>query len=100
MFTPTKDGIFFTFVEDSIDGRFVNSTSSIIVTSSSDKKQLIPRWAKVLATGPNVVDVMPDDYILIETGKWTEGIPFNNIKFWKTNEEFVMLISDKAHSTY
>jgi co-chaperonin GroES (HSP10) len=100
MFNPIKTGIFFMFIEEVNNGRFMNSTSNGLIINSNDKTQLIPRWGKVIAVGPDVTDVEPDMFVLVDAGKWTEGIPFKNIKFWKTEESHVLLISDKPQYTY
>lgn len=100
MFSPVTNGIFFVFIDDTANDRFVNSTSSGIAISNTDKNQLCPRWARVIAVGPDVVDVLPDQFVLVDTGKWTEGIPFGNTKFWKTSEEHIILISDTPQTTY
>ena len=100
MFNPIKTGIFFMFIEEVNNGRFMNSTSSGLIINSNDKTQLVPRWGKVIAVGPDVTDVEPDMFVLVDAVKWTEGIPFRNFKFWKTEESHVLLVSDKPQYTY
>jgi co-chaperonin GroES (HSP10) len=99
---PFTNGIFFIFVEDSTGGRFINSTDTGLITTSQGKDQSnIARWGKVIALGPDVRDVTLDDYILIESGKWSAG--FKTVEgqtIWKTDEDQVLAVSDKPTATY
>lgn len=98
---PLTDGIFFKFVEDNTGGRFINSTQSgIIVSSQASDQSNLARWGHVTAIGPNVTDVQVGDYILIESGMWTQGFKANEEYLWKTDENKVLLVSDKPTATY
>jgi hypothetical protein len=50
--------------------------SSGIVLMSDDAKSsgIRPRWAKVYAIGPEQQDVVPQQWVLVEHGRWTRGI--------------------------
>jgi hypothetical protein len=50
-------------------------SSGIVLLSDDGKSDGIrPRWAKVYAVGPDQTDVSPDQWILVEHGRWTRGI--------------------------
>jgi co-chaperonin GroES (HSP10) len=99
--TPFANGIFFTFNEDSTNGRFINSTySGIIISSQSNDQANIPRWGQVTAIGPDVKEVAVGEYILIDAGKWTQQIVVGNDRFWKTDEDNVLATSSSPSATY
>ena len=96
-----KDNIIFQFTEDIQAGRFVNSTGGKILVSAVDVAQSsIPRWGHVIEVGPEALDVRAGDFILIEPGKWSNGFYVDDLRYWKTDEQQVMVISDTPHSTY
>jgi hypothetical protein len=62
-----------------------------------------PRWARVLAIGPEVHkgDVHLGDLVLCDTMKWSRGIPLGRvglavIYFWRINVKDVFLIDDRV----
>jgi co-chaperonin GroES (HSP10) len=96
-----RKNIIFQFAEDVTSTRFVNSTASGIIISQQDGTQAaVPRWGKVTHVGPEVLDVNVGDFVLIEAGKWTTGFYVDKIRFWKTDEDCVMAISDEPTTTY
>lgn len=51
-------------------------SSGIIMLGDDGKTDGIrPRWAKVYRIGPEQRDVKPGQWILVEHGRWTRGIP-------------------------
>ena len=98
---PVNDNVIFKFVEDTTSTRFMNSSSAGIIISSKDDNQAnVSRWGKVVAIGPKVLDVKVDDYILVESGKWTSGFEHESVRYWKTDENQILAVSDEAGSTY
>ena len=99
---PITNGIFFQFVEDSTGGRFINSAASgIIISSQASDQSNLARWGKVTAIGPNVTDVQVGEFILIESGMWTQGFKtVDGQQLWKTDEEKVLIVSDQPTATY
>ena len=89
----TDNNILFHFANDTVSGGFVNKTSwgFEVQDRTGDSKK--PRWAKVIATGPKVKNVVKGDYVLIEALRWTNAIKFEDQKFWATNENEVMAVS-------
>lgn len=98
---PLKNAILFAFVDDSASGLFISKTQSGILLSQAPKdfdSQRIPRWGKVLAIGPQVKDVKPGDFALIEGLAWTEGFKHDEVRVWKTDEEKIMAITDDINN--
>lgn len=62
-----------------MDFGFEKTKSGIIVTSDDGKSTGIkPRWGQVWAVGPEQKDVVIGDWILIEHGRWTRTINYEN----------------------
>ena len=98
---PLKDGIIFQFYDDSTSSRFVNKTESGIAIAISAKDQAnVDRWGVVTKIGPDVVSIRVGEAILIESGFWTPGFEVNGFKYWKTDEQHVILTADKPHGIY
>jgi co-chaperonin GroES (HSP10) len=99
--TPIYDNVIFKFVEEVTSTRFINSASSGLIMTSDDKNQTsFPRWGHVLAIGPDCLDTKPNDYILIEGGKWTPSFYLGDNCCWKTDESMIIAISDEPGQTY
>ena len=55
------------------------TASGIALLSDNGKGQGIkPRWGKVFAVGPNMTDVAPGNWILMEHGRWTRFFEYEN----------------------
>ena len=63
-------------VQDMEFGEQKTKGGIIIVDDDGKQHGIKPRWAKVYAVGPKQNDVKPDDWILIEHGRWTRGFNF------------------------
>lgn len=96
-----RKNIIFKFVEEAMGNRFINRAKSGLVISSQDTNQSgVSRWGRVTHVGSDVEDVNVDDYILIEPGKWTSGFYVDGVRFWKTDEDRVLAVSDEPAHTY
>ena len=101
-----ESNIIFQFAEQVTQTRFINtSESGILITSGDGNQTVYPRWGKVLHVGPEVREVKPGDFILIEPGKWTFGFYVGENfgeedRYWKTDEDKVICISDEPGHTY
>lgn len=96
-----QNNIIFQFVEDVTQTRFVNKAASGILVASGDGNQTVyPRWGKALHVGPDVREVKPGDYIMIEPGKWTFGFIVEDVRYWKTDEDKVICAADEPGTTY
>lgn len=70
-FRPLKGKVFVTDLEAGVR----LTTSGIIIPDDDMRNSGIRnRWARVWAIGPEVYDVIVGDWILLEHGRWTNGI--------------------------
>jgi hypothetical protein len=52
----------------------VQTINGIIIPDDDMKDRGIrPRWCKVADVGPDVVGIQPNDWVLVEHGRWTRG---------------------------
>ena len=67
------------------------TTSGIVLTSDDGKERGIhPRWAQVFAIGPeHKEEFNVGDWILVEHGRWTRGIDYENEDGTKTTLRMV-----------
>lgn len=50
--------------------------SGIIIPNDNGKSEGIrPRWGKVYAVGPDQEDVKVGEWVLVDHGRWTRGVP-------------------------
>jgi len=89
---PTHDTVIVT--DMNFDQRI---TSGGIILLSDDKRQegIRPRWARVIAIGPEQKDVKVGDWILVAHGRWTRGIEWNDQVIRKVDNNDILLVSDK-----
>lgn len=93
---PTATGVIIQFVDDTTSTRFVNSTQSgILITEQNQEQANLPRWGKVTHVGAEAEGVEPGNYVLVEPGMWTRGFFVGGQRFWKTNYEKLMAVSDE-----
>jgi hypothetical protein len=83
--------IIFKFIDKTnLKGMFEESktASGIILQSSFDESAKQPRWARIVAAGPQCSDVIKQDNIeiLIDNLKWTNGVKYNGEFVWRTDE--------------
>jgi len=81
-------------------------TGGGIFLLGDDGKQrgLRPRWALVYEVGPDQNDVEKGQWILVEHGRWTRGIPFTDLDgekqvLRKVDPECLLLVSDEDPRT-
>lgn len=102
--TPIHDRIFFTFVENLTNNNFMPKTQSgIFLTDMYDFSEVHkPKWGKVVKHGPRVSDELRNagEYILIEAGKWTTRITFDEQDFWQTEESFILATAANEADTF
>ena len=101
---PIHDRIFFTFVENLTNNNFMPKTQSgIFVTDLYDFSEVRqPKWGKVVSYGSAVSDELRNagEYILIEPGKWTTRINYNDKDFWYTEENFILATTHDVNDTF
>lgn len=97
MLSPLGNTVLFAFVDDNAKGRFIDKTrSGILLTHHGLDNQMVPRCGRVLAVGPEVGEaVRPGKFILVEAGKWTTKMTYDQVDIWKTEEKYVIGTSDE-----
>ena len=74
---PIKNNI---LVYDMYFGEQVTKSGIIMMDDNLTDRGIHPRWAKVYAVGPTCkLDVKPEQWILIEHGRWSRGIDLHDI---------------------
>jgi hypothetical protein len=58
-----------------------------------------PRWGRVWQVSDDITDVKPEDWILVEHGRWTMSIEIKDddgevFKFQKIDPECILMVSD------
>lgn len=67
----------------------------IIPSESGEQRGIRPRWARVIAVGPEQDDVEPGQWILVEHGRWTRGAQLDDDNVYrKVDPNGMMLVSD------
>lgn len=75
--------------------------NGLIIPDDNGKSSGIrPRWGKVYAVGPDVTEIVPGQWILIEHGRWTRMLEVadngSKIQLWGVEwPESVSLVSDE-----
>jgi co-chaperonin GroES (HSP10) len=58
-----------------------------------------PRWGKVYAIGPNQVDVVPGQWIMVAHGRWSRGVKIRDengeTTIRKVDNNDILLLSDE-----
>lgn len=83
-FRPLRDQV---FVADLESGDSITRGGLIIPDDNKKNRGIRHRWARVYAVGPDVTDIKVGEWVLIQHGRWTTGIDFEEngvpLKLWK-----------------
>jgi co-chaperonin GroES (HSP10) len=94
---PLKDKIFVSDMDFGIE----KTKSGIVVLSDNGKTQGIhPRWGRVWAVGPEQKDVKVGEWVLIEHGRWTRTVEFEEenreiIELRMVDNNAILMASDE-----
>lgn len=94
---PIKKQILFQFLEDTTNKKFNTQTNSGILVVEHKEKQLNShRWGVVVDVGSDVDTNLINigDIVLIENLQWTNGFIIEDQKYWLTNEEKILALTD------
>lgn len=93
---PLNDTVIFEFLDTISNGAFATKTKSGIIlgNKNSDDNANTPRWGKVFAVGPTVVDVKVGDFVLVAPLRWTLGFKFDDKQLSKTVEKEIICVAD------
>jgi hypothetical protein len=90
-----------------VEGDFGEQTTAagIIIQKTMGKSEgIVPRWFQVFEVGPDVNWVNPGEWVLVEYGRWTDGIPVQDDRFntegniktvWKVEPKSCLAVSDE-----
>jgi co-chaperonin GroES (HSP10) len=73
---PLRDKV---FVSDMDFGEQKTAAGLIVPSDNAKGSGIHPRWAKVWAIGDDQKDVKVGDWILIQHGRWTRTVEYENI---------------------
>ena len=83
-FHPIRDNV---FVTDLDSGPHRTPHGILIPDDNMTERGVRPRWAKVWRIGPDVTEIKPGEWILIEHARWTTGIdlelPDQIVRVWR-----------------
>ena len=97
---PLHNKIFFQFEDKIVQGNTgvrgfeSKSEAGIVVMSNDEDATMTGRWAKVLSVGPKVAEIKAGDRICIHPLRWTSMMTVEQVNFWQTNDDEVLLIQD------
>lgn len=99
---PILNNFILQFLDSTQDGRFVPRTkSSIILTNKNDAEQSgAPRWAIVISVGPDVTCFTPGEFVLVGAGRWSQYFTVDGTKYWKSDEDQVLAVTNEIEDTY
>lgn len=98
---PVNNAVIFQFVDEALHSKFLNTAKSGVLISAHNAAQSEkPRWGKVTHIGPEVKDVQPGDFILVDPGKWTMGFYVDDVRYWKTDETVIAATADEPGTIY
>lgn len=72
---PVRDNI---LISDMDFGEQQSKGGIVILSDDGKSEGVKPRWGKVWAIGPEQKDVKVGEWILLEHGRWSRGITFEN----------------------
>lgn len=98
---PLGSTVLFKFLDETrgAQGSFSERTRSGLIIPTLQQTQKGERWGQVVAAGPEAADVAVGDYILIEPLMWTRNAELDGEKFWKTNTDKIMAVSNDVSDT-
>jgi co-chaperonin GroES (HSP10) len=107
MLKPLKNNVLIQFLDETQGpkGKFVERGSKFLIIPALDSNQHgVPRWAKVVAVGPEADGVAVGDFALVEPMQWsfrTEPMEeFGNAPIWRTFDHNILMVTDDESLTY
>jgi co-chaperonin GroES (HSP10) len=72
---PLKDKV---ILSDMNFGESKTATGIIVQSTNAKREGVVPRWGKVYAVGPDQKDVAVGQWVLMEHGRWSRTIEYEN----------------------
>ena len=80
--------------------------SGLLIKSNVDQADgITPRWFRVFEVGPRVDWIKPDQWVLVEYGRWTPGVELEDDRLegvteaWRIDPDGCLAVSDHKPST-
>lgn len=71
----------------------------ILMNDDASEGGIRPRWMQVVSVGPEVCGISPDQWIMVEHGRWTHGMVIRDgddkFTIWGAELESVLLVADE-----
>lgn len=98
---PFKHTVLFQFLDatEGAEGAFSERSRAGLIIPRLQATQKGERWGKVIAVGPEAADILIGDYVLIEPLMWTLNGRIASEKFWKTNADKIMAVTNDLSET-
>lgn len=98
---PLSHTVLFQFLDTTSgqEGRFSERTRSGLIIPTLQQTQKGERWGRVVAVGPDVEGISAGDFVLIEPLMWNVHGKFEGEKFWKTNADKILAVSNELADT-
>lgn len=97
-FTPMKNTV---YVTDLDIGTKKSAGGIILMDDNMTERGIRNRWARVYAVGAGVDDLTPGEWVLVQHGRWTNGVDFQfpdqeKVTLWRIDyPEAVILVTDE-----
>jgi len=97
---PLKKNV---FVSDINFDEEITSSGIVLLSDNGKGHGVKPRWAKVWAIGPDQTDVKVGEWVLLEHGRWTREVDYQNedgtiTKLHMADLNGIMLVADEKPS--
>lgn len=90
---PLKDNVFVTDLEAGVR---LTKGGILLPDDNVTDRGIRARWARVYAIGPDVQDVEVGEWVLVEHGRWTNGMTFEmedgDVKLWRIDFPAAVLL--------
>lgn len=101
-FRPLKDHV---FVTDLDSGPHRTAAGILIPDDNMTERGVRPRWARVWCVGPDVSEIAPGEWVLVEHARWTTAIelelPEHTVRMWRIEwPKAVLLAADRDPREY
>lgn len=95
--TPLHNNVFITDIEE---GNRLTRGGVILLNDNMSHAGIRPRWGRVFAIGPDVIDIAVGEWVLVEHGRWTNRIDVTldgeDLQLWRIDyPDAVMLATDE-----
>ena len=79
--------------------RLTASGLYLLDDSTASAENIKPRWCKIYKVGSDISDLAPNQWILVEHGRWSYGVTFNvdGVEHYiqKIDPKGVLMVSDE-----